>query len=113
MCLLVCLLLVQVGWSGRVASHGAPGLPCHGAPLEGWAGRVRVDTTHGRSRPLLPLLLMELLLLLLMVMLLKLVLLMLLMLLLLQHLLLVLHCNGRRERDPKLAVEVLLLMRML
>lgn len=111
MCLLVCLLLVQVGWSGRVASHGAPGLPCHGAPWEGWAGRVRVDTTHGRSRPLLPLLLMELLLLLLMVMLLKLVLLLL--MLLLQHLLLVLHCNGRRERDPKLAVEVLLLMRML
>lgn len=79
--------------------------------MEGWAGRVRVDTTHGRSRPLLPLLLMELLLLLLMVMLLKLVLLLL--MLLLQHLLLVLHCNGRRERDPKLAVEVLLLMRML
>lgn len=77
--------------------------------MEGWAGRVRVDTTHGRSWPLLPLLLMELLLLLLMVMLLKLVLL----LMLLQHLLLVLHCNGRRERDPKLAVEVLLLMRML
>lgn len=79
--------------------------------MEGWAGRVRVDTTHGRPRPLLPLLLMELLLLLLMVMLLKLVLLLL--MLLLQHLLLVLHCNGRRERDPKLAVEVLLLMRML
>lgn len=69
-----------------------------------------MDTTHGRPWPLLPLLLVELLLLL-MVMLLKLVLLLL--MLLLQHLLLVLHCNGRRERDPKLAVEVLLLMRML